>query len=198
MSEEDNKEESTPHLSLSGVSEISLYDCGHYYLFGEICEESALEVIEWIHRYSIIQDQVEDDPEPLHLFINSLGGTITECMAIVDAMRSSSVPIFTHIIGKAYSAGHMIAVAGHYRTVTERSDIMAHQWSMVKQGTRTDLVSCRDHEDRQHKMMLDLYTGFSTLSEKEVEEYLLDHKDNYLTTEDALRWGLVDEIIPCR
>lgn len=193
MTEAVLSEEEAPIKLVTGLSDVDLYSNGVLQLFGEICEESSLEVLTWLERLNLIAED-EEEPEPVKLVINSQGGLLTECMAIVDAIKASKVPVHTYGIGKAYSAGFMILISGHKRFASEHCDLMTHQFLGGKEGTRDALKCSREYEDRLHDMMTKLHVDNSGLTALEVEALLLKGTDTYLTPEQCLKYGLIDGI----
>lgn len=83
----------------------------------------------------------EDKTKPIHMYINSPGGSVVSGFGIVDTMNVISAPVHTYCFGAAYSMGAFIFAMGAkgHRAMLENSDYMIHQVLSGAQGQATDL-----------------------------------------------------------
>ncbi|MEA1976055.1 MAG: ATP-dependent Clp endopeptidase proteolytic subunit ClpP [Bacillota bacterium] len=140
-----------------------------------------------------------DDPDKdISLYINSPGGSITAGMAIFDTMNYIKSDVSTICMGMAASMGAFLLAAGEKgkRYVLPNSEVMIHQPLGGAQGQATDvkiraarLLAIRD---RMNTLMSDMTGQDMAIIEKDTE------RDNFMTAEEALAYGLVDEIIESR
>lgn len=132
--------------------------------------------------------------EPVSLYINSPGGSITAAFAIYDVMRiiSKSVEIRTICFGQACSAASMLLCAGDFRSATKNSRIMIHQPIGSMNGQAEDLYIYVKEILRLKERALEIYHMHTSMSRKELEEYF--DRDTIMEPTEAKMKGFIDEI----
>ncbi len=140
-----------------------------------------------------------DDPDKdIHLYINSPGGSITAGFAIYDTMRYIKPDVSTICVGMAASMGAFLLAAGEKgkRYCLPNSEVMIHQPLGGTRGQATDIMI---HAERIVKMKEKLNKILSENTGKPYEEICVDtERDNFLSAEEALAYGLVDKIVESR
>ncbi len=137
----------------------------------------------------------QDPDKDIQLYINSPGGSISSGMAIFDTMQYVKCDISTICIGIAASMASFLLAAGTKgkRFALPNSEIMIHQPSGGTQGQASDIKIQADHILRIRKKMNQMYSDFTG---KPVEQIERDtERDNFLTAEEAVTYGLVDKVI---
>ena len=137
----------------------------------------------------------EDPGKDIHLYINSPGGSVSAGMAIYDTMQYIKCDVSTICMGMAASMGAFLLSSGTKgkRYALPNSQIMIHQPSGGAQGQASDVKIVADQilfiRERLNKILSE-NTG------KPIEQIAIDtERDNYLTAQDAVEYGLVDKII---
>jgi len=138
----------------------------------------------------------EDPDKDIYLYINSPGGSVTAGMAIYDTMQYVQCDVVTICIGMAASMGAFLLAAGTKgkRKALPNSEIMIHQPSGGARGQATDVAIHAEHiiatKNKLNRILAER-TG------QPVEKVAADtERDNFMTAEEALKYGLIDEIIP--
>jgi ATP-dependent Clp protease protease subunit len=164
-----------------------------YMLYDEVSLSTAKEMTQWIMDANFTED---DRPEVLNLMVNSPGGDMNAAFAIIDVMRGSHIPVRTLGLGQIASAGLMIFIAGKagHRVLTQNTSIMSHTWSWGHVGKSHELIAATREYDLTSERMLEHYKKCTKMSEKDVKKYLLPPQDVYLNAEEALKYGICDEI----
>lgn len=140
----------------------------------------------------------QDPSKDISLYINSPGGSVTAGMSIFDTMQYIKCDVSTICMGMAASMGAFLLAAGAKgkRLSLPNSDIMIHQPSGGAQGQATDIMIHADHIIRTKKKLNTI------LSERTGQPYDViardTERDNFLTAEQALEYGLIDKIITKR
>lgn len=135
-----------------------------------------------------------DPSKDIFLYINSPGGSVTDGMAIHDTMNYIKCDVVTICLGQACSMGAFLLASGTKgkRYALKNSEIMIHQVLSGYSGQATDLEIHTRHTLRiKEKMnrLLAEYTG------KSIEEVTRDtERDNFLSAEEALEYGIIDKI----
>lgn len=138
----------------------------------------------------------EDPDKDIFLYINSPGGSVTAGMAIFDTMQYIQCDVSTICIGLAASMGAFLLAAGTKgkRKCLPNSEVMIHQPSGGARGQATDIAIHAEHiiaTKNKMNAILAERTG------QPVEKVAADtERDNYMTAEEALKYGIIDEIIP--
>lgn len=142
--------------------------------------------------------QMEDAKKDIHIYINSPGGSVTAGLAIYDTMQFVTCDVTTYCMGLAASMGAVLLCAGTKgkRYALPNSDIMIHQVSGGAQGQASDV-------ERQVEFMFKLKKRLNHIlshhTGKPVEIVEKDaDRDYYMTADEALAYGLVDEVVQSR
>lgn len=139
--------------------------------------------------------EAEDPGKDIQLYINSPGGSVTAGMAIYDTMNYIKSDVSTICMGMAASMGAFLLAGGAKgkRLVLPNSLIMIHQPSGGAQGQATDIKIVADNI---LKTKYRLNSILAANTGKPIEQIEQDtERDNYMSAEEALDYGLVDRII---
>ena len=137
----------------------------------------------------------QDSEKDISFYINSPGGSVTAGMAIYDTMQYIKCDVSTICMGLAASMGAFLLSSGTKgkRYALPNSEIMIHQPSGGAKGQATDIKIVADHILRT-KAKLNKILAENT--GKDVELIAQDtERDNFMTAEEALDYGLVDKIL---
>ena len=137
----------------------------------------------------------QDPDKDIYLYINSPGGSITAGMAIYDTMNYVKCDVSTICVGMAASMGAFLLSSGAKgkRIALPNSEIMIHQPLGGMQGQAADIKIHADHIIRIREKLNRLMSE-QTGKPLEVIERDTD-RDNFLTADEALAYGLVDKVI---
>ena len=131
---------------------------------------------------------------PIQLRINSRGGDMHHGMGIQNAIRRNPVPIEGFNDGECSSMAFGIWLACDKRHMPATAVAMAHNASTWAWGDAEDFRNTADQLDAHDVTVRTLLVERTNLTEAEVNERFLNGKDNYLTAQDCLDLGLIDEI----
>lgn len=142
----------------------------------------------------------QDTEKDISLYINSPGGSITAGMAIYDTMQYIKCDVSTICMGMAASMGAFLLAAGAKgkRFALPNSEIMIHQplISGGLGGQCTDIKIQSDHLVRIRQKMNEMLAANTG---KPLEQIQLDtERDNYMTAQEAMEYGLIDKVIEKR
>jgi ATP-dependent Clp protease protease subunit len=156
--------------------------------------KSVRPTIEWILRKNLLP--TKERPKHLTLMINSPGGQVHSAFALIDIMKGSKIPVHTVGLGMIASCGILVFMAGEkgFRTITPNTSILSHQYSWYSAGKEHELFSRVKEFELSTERMLAHYKRCSGLSEKDIRKYLLPPEDIWLSAEEAVKYGLADNI----
>ncbi|MBQ8574871.1 MAG: ATP-dependent Clp endopeptidase proteolytic subunit ClpP [Clostridia bacterium] len=150
---------------------------------------ASLVVAQLLHLES------QDPEKDISLYINSPGGSVTAGMAIYDTMQYIKCDVSTICMGMAASMGAFLLSSGAKgkRFALPNSEIMIHQPLGGARGQATEIKIVADHilktRDKLNRILAE-NTG------KSVEQIALDtERDNYLSAQEAMEYGLVDKVL---
>lgn len=164
------------------------------YLVGEINEITALQVI-----MQLLFLSQEDFKEPIYLYINSGGGSIVHGLAILDAIKYIQTPVYTICTGFAASMGAFLLSCGTkgQRCALKHSKILIHQ-PLISSGNNiikkeTDIRKMAENL-KEKRDQLERILAENT--NQPLEKLHSDcERDNWMSAEEALKYGLIDIII---
>lgn len=139
--------------------------------------------------------EAEDPDKDIFLYLNSPGGSVTAGMAIYDTMQHVKCDVSTICIGIAASMGAFLLAAGAKgkRKALPNSEVMIHQPSGGAQGPATDIAIHAEHIVKIKKKMNRI---LAERTGQPIEKIEADtERDNFLSAEQALEYGIIDEII---
>ena len=138
--------------------------------------------------------EAEDPEKDIQFYINSPGGSVTAGMAIYDTMQYIKCDVSTNCMGMAASMGAFLLAGGAKgkRLALPNAEIMIHQPSGGSQGQATEIESAAKHilrtKEKLNKILAE-NTG------KDYDVIAADtERDNWMTAEEALEYGLIDRI----
>ena len=161
---------------------------------GEEVNETSASII--VAQLLVLE--AEDPDKDIHLYINSPGGSVTAGMAIYDTMQYIKCDIETICIGMAASMGAFLLAGGTIgkRYALPNAEIMIHQPSGGAQRQATEIEIAAEHILRTKKK---LNTILSENTGQPYETIVKDtERDNWLTAQEALEYGLIDKVMENR
>lgn len=158
-------------------------------LSGEITDDVANSIVACL----LYLDSINNDD--ISLYINSPGGSVTAGMAIYDTMNFIKSDVSTICIGMAASMGAFLLAAGKKgkRFCLPNSEIMIHQPLGGAQGQATEIKIVADHiiktKENLNKILAKNTGQKLSIIEKDTD------RDNYMSSDEALKYGIIDKII---
>lgn len=148
-----------------------------------------------------------DNPKPIHVYINSPGGSVTAGLSMYDMMQHVRAPVHTYVLGQAASMGSFLAMAGAKgkRFVLPSSRTMTHRVSHGIGGTQgtvyqtelgmKDMEASFNEAKRLNEFLTSRYELHNSKG-KTYDELMADLKyDRFLGAQEAIDYGLADEIV---
>ena len=165
---------------------------GYYLFMSTFTSETVSPVIRWIMSENMA---VKTKPY-LTLVINSPGGDLNTCFALVDVMKGSKIPIHTVGIGLIASCGLVTFIAGEpgHRILTPNTSILSHQYSWGSFGKEHELFATIKEFELTTERMINHYEKCTGLTEKEIRKELLPAEDRWLSAKQAKKLNLCDKI----
>ena len=160
------------------------------FLSGEVDNNSASLIVA-----QMLYLEAQDPDKDIQFYINSPGGSVTDGMAIYDTMQYIKCDVSTICVGLAASMGAFLLSSGTKgkRIALPNAEIMIHQPSAGTQGQVTDMAI---HIKRMETIKKRLNTILAANTGKDIETITAAcERDNFMTAEEALEYGLIDRVI---
>merc|ERR1712079_69275 len=139
--------------------------------------------------------QSESAKKPIHMYINSPGGSVTAGLAIYDTMQYVLPPISTWCVGQACSMGSLLLAAGTQgmRHSLPNARIMVHQPSGGAQGQATDIQIQAEEIIKLKRQLNEIYVKHTNKDLSFIEQNM--ERDKFMDPTQALEFGLIDKIL---
>ena len=164
-------------------------------LEGEVHDQMANLIVA-----QLLYLEAEDPKRDINLWINSPGGSVTAGMAIYDTMQFLAPDVSTVVMGQACSMGSLLAQAGakDKRMILPNARHMIHQPSGGARGHATDMEIQVEEILKMKKNLTQIYVNHNSKG-KTFEDFKNDmERDKFMSAQEALDYGLIDEIITKR
>ena len=160
------------------------------FLWGEITPPTAGGVI-----MRLLELQAKAPTREIQLYINSPGGSVDDTLAIYDTIQFLGCDVATFCVGQAASGAAMILASGTKgkRFALPHSKIMIHQpWGGVT-GQASDIQIQAEEILKAKRLLNELLAHHTGRKVKQIEDET--ERDRYLTPKEAMKYGIVDEIV---
>ena len=170
---------------------IKLFDNRIIRLNKSIGREEADEIVEQLLKLDSMKSKKD-----IMFYINSPGGTVSEGMAIYDAMQMVKSDIQTICIGRCASMAAVILSGGTKgkRYITPNSEVMIHEVSTINIGKIGEVKIDFEHSNALNERIIKLLSDNTGKSIEQVRDDI-QLKDKWFNAEDALAYGLVDKVL---
>jgi ATP-dependent Clp protease, protease subunit len=142
--------------------------------------------------------EAENPKKEINMYINSPGGVVTSGLSIYDTMQFIRCPVSTTVMGQAASMGSLLLTAGAkgMRFALPHSSVMVHQPSGGYSGQVTDIMIHARNVEALKKRLNEIYVKHTGRNYQEVVDAL--ERDNFMTADEALKFGLIDKVLDVR
>ena len=164
--------------------------------YSPVTPESCMALCEYLNTLDLKSKQLKikyNKEFPIHLHIQSGGGTLMPTFYVCDLIKSLNTPVYIFIDGFVASAASLISVCGSKRYMTEHSCMLIHQLQSQSSGKFSDMKDEIQNLDFFMGNVEDLYIKNSNITKYELKQLLSN--ELWINSSECLRLGLVDEII---
>lgn len=163
-------------------------------VLGEIGPELAVAVDSVIRFWNKIDENVPvEERQPIKVYIHSPGGYLTSAFSIIDSIKLSKTPVHTIAIGDVYSGGFFIFLAGDKKLAYPHASFLYHEGATTSGGDANKFRNFAKFYEVQLEQLKHIVLKNSGISEEEYEKHIKD--DWWLTSEEAVQFGIADEIL---
>jgi len=177
-------------------------------LYGDLEEERSMEVVNGLLSLDSLGSITFTDEEegetlektiyqPIELFISTYGGSASDMFSIYDTIRMIGSPVHTVGIGKVMSAGVLLLAAGEkgYRKIGKNCRVMIHS---VLGGSHGSIHNVENEVEEMRwiqERCIECLVEETKMSRRRLNSMLKQKTNIYLSAEEAVKYGIADEII---
>jgi ATP-dependent Clp protease, protease subunit len=163
------------------------------FLHGEVTDDKANSLVAQLLYLESVNPE-----EPVEMYINSPGGSVTAGLAIYDTMQYVNPPVHTFVTGQACSMGSLLLSAGTpgKRYALKNSRIMLHQPLGGTQGQASDIMIQAKQMEKVKDTILNIYAQTTGKKKADLTQHL--DRDFWLTSEEAIEFGVIDQVLDKR
>lgn len=168
------------------------------YLTDDITHDTSTQVFNLIHFWNQIDRKdgiAPEDSEPIKIYIDTPGGDLDAVFSIIGSIQASDIPVYTYTIGTGYSGGFFIGIVGTYRYALPYSTFLFHEGCIMDGGDAHKFQQRTEFYESQLQTIKQIVLENTNIDEREYNEHRKD--DWFFNTEEALDYGLIDEILEC-
>ena len=149
-------------------------------------------VIRFWNNYDNQRNIPIDEREPIKLYIDSYGGSLTEAFTICDSIKLSKTPIWTINIGTAYSGGFLIAICGDRRYAYPHASYLFHEGATGNSADANKFRNFADFYQIQWEQLKDIILKHTSITSEKYKEKQRD--DWWITADEAVDLKVCDVI----
>lgn len=131
----------------------------------------------------------------IQVLLSTYGGSVYDGLALYDAIKASKTKVDVIIGGKSMSMGTIIMLGSETRKAYRNTTFMIHEMASGYLGKLADLENDLGESKRLQKILWDIITSETKITQKQLDDIYEKKKDWYLSAEEALELGLITEII---
>lgn len=178
------------HSEEDTVSSINLLDKRIIYLDSEIDDSHAKSIIELLLKLDACNHK------DITMYINSGGGSVSSGLAIYDVMNMIKSDVRTVCIGRCASMASILLINGAMgkRFILPNAEVMIHEVSSGTYGKVTEMQEKLDHSKSLNSKLYNIIVKKTKKSLKQIKKDTIN-KDNWMNSNEALKWGFVDEVL---
>lgn len=163
-------------------------------LWNEDIDTSTIDVSMYIRKWNGEDTGVPvEQRRPIKIFINTDGGCVNTVLNVIDTIALSKTPVITIGMGKVYSAGGILLMAGHKRYVFEHTSCLIHDGSSGAVGDTGKLIDNLRFTERQEELVKEYILRRTKISKETYEANY--RRDWFMFSDEMIEYGIADKIV---
>lgn len=157
-------------------------------------DDDTLEISLAIRKWNAEDKGIDPGKrKPIKIFINSDGGSVDAVLNVIDLIKLSKTPVVTIGMGKVYSAGGLLLMAGHKRYVFKHTSCLIHDGSSGAVGSIGKLIDNLKFTEKLEAVMKEYILSHTKITEQMYNENY--RRDWFMFSDEMLELGVADEVI---
>lgn len=134
-----------------------------------------------------------EDRQPIKIFINSDGGYVATVLHVIDMIHLSKTPVYTIGMGRVYSAGGLLLMAGHKRYIFPHTSCLIHDGSSGAIGSIGKMIDNLEFTKELEKRIKQYILSSTRITEEIYDQNY--RRDWFMFSEEIIKLGIADEIV---
>lgn len=163
-------------------------------LWNEEISEMILDVSMMIQMWNLDdKDLPVENRVPIKIYINSNGGDVDSVLHLADIIQLSKTPVITIGMGKVFSAGCLLLMAGHKRYVFEHTCCLIHDGSFGTANNMAKVLDCLEFTKKLEDHIRTYVLRYTKIRSSDYDKNY--RRDWFMFSDDMIRYGIADEIV---
>lgn len=157
-------------------------------------DDSTIDVALYIKKWNAEDKGIKpEDRKPIKIFINSDGGSVDTVLHVIDMIQLSKTPVYTIGMGRCYSAGALLLMAGKHRLIFSHTTCLIHDGSSGAIGTVGKMLDNLKFTENLEARIKKYILSKTNIAESAYDENY--RRDWYLFSDEMIEFGIADEVI---
>lgn len=184
-------------ISADESSSLKLVE-NNIFFYEDVGDNSILELNKLLLEVDIklqnTKNVLGDSFTPIiHLHMKTDGGDVYSALSTLDKLSTLKAKVYTYVDGCVASAGTLISIAGDKRFMGKHATLLIHQLSGDMYGKFSEMEDSMESYSALMKCLKNIYKEYTKIPMKKLDELM--KRDIYLTAEECLEYGIIDQIL---
>lgn len=163
-------------------------------LWDDDIDDATIDIALYIKKWNDEdKDLAIEDRQPIKIFINSDGGYVATVLHVIDMIHLSKTPIYTIGMGRVYSAGGLLLMAGHKRYIFPHTSCLIHDGSSGAIGSIGKMIDNLEFTKELEKRIKQYILSSTRITEEIYDQNY--RRDWFMFSEEIIKLGIADEIV---
>lgn len=163
-------------------------------LWNDDIDDATIDIALYIKKWNDEdKDLAIEDRQPIKIFINSDGGYVATVLHVIDMIHLSKTPVYTIGMGRVYSAGGLLLMAGHKRYIFPHTSCLIHDGSSEAIGSIGKMIDNLEFTKELEKRIKQYILSSTRITEEIYDQNY--RRDWFMFSEEIIKLGIADEIV---
>ena len=163
-------------------------------LWNDDIDDATIDIVLYIKKWNDEdKDLAIEDRQPIKIFINSDGGYVATVLHVIDMIHLSKTPVYTIGMGRVYSAGGLLLMAGHKRYIFPHTSCLIHDGSSGAIGSIGKMIDNLEFTKELEKRIKQYILSSTRITEEIYDQNY--RRDWFMFSEEIIKLGIADEIV---
>ena len=163
-------------------------------LWNDDIDDATIDIALYIKKWNDEdKDLAIEDRQPIKIFINSDGGYVATVLHVIDMIHLSKTPVYTIGMGRVYSAGGLLLMAGHKRYIFPHTSCLIHDGSSGAIGSIGKMIDNLEFTKELEKRIKQYILSSTRITEEIYDQNY--RRDWFMFSEEIIKLGIADEIV---
>lgn len=163
-------------------------------VWNDVINDCMIDIPLYIFKWNKEDAELSvEDRKPIKIFINSNGGDVNVTLFTASVIALSKTPVITIGMGRAYSSGGLLLMAGHKRLIFDTTSILIHDGSTGAIGDTGKVLDNLEFTKESEERVMNFILSHTKIPKELMKENY--RRDWFMFSDDAIKYGIADKII---